>query len=60
MSERTRLTIAVLMTTILLAAASIAGIALHSGSTPAAGTPVPLTSQTAHPTSTHDWHEPQD
>lgn len=58
MSERLRLTIAVAMTILLLAAVSAAGIVLHTGTWAAtASAPVPLTTQAAHPTSTPNWHE---
>ena len=61
MSERIRLTIAVTMTILLLAAVSAAGIALHTGSPAAPATaPGPLATQAAHPTSTPSWHEEHD
>ncbi len=61
MPEHIRLTIAVAMTILLLAAVSAAGIALHTGSPPPAATaPAPLTTQAAHPTSTPSWHEEHD
>jgi hypothetical protein len=61
MSERIRLTIAVAMTILLLAAVSAAGIALHTASPAAPATaPVPLTTQVVHPTSTPNWHEEHD
>ena len=61
MSERIRLTIAVAMTVLLLAAVSVAGIVLHTGSSPTtARAPVPLTTQAAHPTSISNWHEEHD
>lgn len=61
MSERTRLTIAVAMTILLLAAVSAAGIAFNTGSwATTASAPTPLTTQAAQPTSTPNWHEEHD
>ena len=61
MPEHIRLTIAVAMTILLLAAVSAAGIVLHTGSPPPAATaPAPLATQASHPPLTPSWHEEHD
>lgn len=61
MSERTRLTLAVALTTLLLAAVGVAGIVLHTGSTaPTARAPVPITTQAAHAAPTPSWDAEHD
>lgn len=61
MPERTRLTIAGAATTLLLAAVSVAGVALHTGPpAPTARAPVALTTPVAHTAPTPGWHEEHD
>jgi hypothetical protein len=61
MSERSRLTIAVVVTSLLLVAVSIVGITLHTDRpAPAASPPISSATQPGHPTSTTNWHEEHD
>jgi hypothetical protein len=61
MSERIRLTVASAVTALLLAAVSIAGIAVHTGSpAPATSAAVSLTTQATQVTPTPNRHAEQD
>jgi hypothetical protein len=61
MSERTRLTLAVVVTCLLLAAVGVAGVLVQTGtSAPTAHASIPLASHSAHTAPTSNWREDHD
>lgn len=61
MSDRIRLTIAAALTSLLLAAVSLAGVALHAGpSAPRAHQPVTVATPAAQTAPTPSWYEEHD
>jgi hypothetical protein len=61
MSERIRLIIAAAATTLLLAAVSVAGLAVHARSAaPTSNVTVPRPTPVAHIAAAPTWHEEQD